>query len=98
MVGCRRMTSSPPPGATGRENEFLEAWKRYAEPAMPSAEQDRYFAEMREVALRLGAGDVPATYADISATQRDLGFDPATPIEAGIPKFVAWYKAYYGIA
>jgi UDP-glucuronate 4-epimerase len=44
------------------------------------------------------AGDVPATYADIAASVRDLGFDPATPIEAGIPKFVAWYKAYHGIA
>ena len=43
------------------------------------------------------AGDVPATYADIAATRRDLGFDPATPIEVGIPKFVAWYKAYHGI-
>jgi len=29
---------------------------------------------------------------------RDLGFDPVTPIEVGIPKFVAWYKAYHGIA
>jgi UDP-glucuronate 4-epimerase len=44
------------------------------------------------------AGDVPATYADISASRRDLGFDPATPIEVGIPRFVAWYKAYHGIA
>jgi UDP-glucuronate 4-epimerase len=44
------------------------------------------------------AGDVPATYADISATRRDLGFDPATPIEVGIPLFVAWYKGYHGIA
>jgi UDP-glucuronate 4-epimerase len=44
------------------------------------------------------AGDVPATYADIEATRRDLGFDPATPIEVGIPKFVAWYKDYHGIA
>jgi UDP-glucuronate 4-epimerase len=43
------------------------------------------------------AGDVPATYADIAATRRDLGFDPATPIEVGIPKFVAWYKAYHGV-
>jgi UDP-glucuronate 4-epimerase len=42
-------------------------------------------------------GDVPATYADIAASRRDLGFEPATPIEIGIPKFVAWYKAYHGI-
>ena len=44
------------------------------------------------------AGDVPATYADIDATRRDLGFEPAIPIEVGIPRFVAWYKDYHGIA
>jgi UDP-glucuronate 4-epimerase len=43
-------------------------------------------------------GDVPATYADIEASRRDLGFDPKTPITVGIPRFVAWYKDYYGVA
>lgn len=43
-------------------------------------------------------GDVPATAADISAIQRDLGFEPTTTIEEGIPKFVAWYRDYHGIA
>ena len=42
-------------------------------------------------------GDVPATYADISAIQRDLGFAPTTTIDIGIPEFVKWYKAYHGI-
>ena len=41
-------------------------------------------------------GDVPATYADIEASTRDLGFVPTTPISVGIPKFVAWFKNYYG--
>jgi UDP-glucuronate 4-epimerase len=41
-------------------------------------------------------GDVPATYADIEASSRDLGFMPTTPISAGIPKFVAWFRDYYG--
>ena len=41
-------------------------------------------------------GDVPATYADIEASTRDLGFKPATPISVGIPKFVAWYRDFYG--
>ncbi|MEO1168156.1 MAG: protein CapI, partial [Pseudomonadota bacterium] len=40
-------------------------------------------------------GDVPATAADISAIQRDLGFEPTTKIEEGIPKFVAWYRDYH---
>jgi UDP-glucuronate 4-epimerase len=42
-------------------------------------------------------GDVARTYADIDASRRDLGFEPATPISAGIPKFIAWYKDYYGV-
>jgi UDP-glucuronate 4-epimerase len=42
-------------------------------------------------------GDVAATYADIEASRHDLGFEPTTPISAGIPKFIAWYKDYYGV-
>jgi len=41
-------------------------------------------------------GDVPATYADIEASRRDLGFEPSTPIEVGIPKFVDWFRGYNG--
>jgi len=43
-------------------------------------------------------GDVHVTYADISASTRDLGFLPRTTIDEGIPRTVAWYKRYYGIA
>ena len=39
-------------------------------------------------------GDVPETFADISATTRDLGWTPTTPIDVGIPKFVEWYKQW----
>lgn len=39
-------------------------------------------------------GDVPATYADISAIQSDLGFAPTTPIGVGVPEFVRWYRRY----
>jgi len=40
-------------------------------------------------------GDVPETYADIAASERDLGFKPTTPIDVGIPNFVKWYKDYH---
>lgn len=39
-------------------------------------------------------GDVPATYADIEASRRDLGFEPKTPINLGIPKFIDWFRGY----
>ena len=42
-------------------------------------------------------GDVPATYADIEAIRRDLGFEPSTPIDVGIPAFIDWYKTYHGV-
>lgn len=43
----------------------------------------------------LQPGDVPATYADIDASRRDLGFEPTTPIGEGIPRFVRWYREHY---
>jgi len=48
--------------------------------------------------LPIQAGDVPATYADVDDLRRDVGFQPATPIEEGIARFVAWYREYYGAA
>jgi len=42
-------------------------------------------------------GDVPATYADITAIQRDIGFTPSTSIDVGIPAFVDWYRDYHKI-
>ncbi len=44
----------------------------------------------------LQTGDVPETSADITETQRDLGFEPKTTIDEGLPKLVAWYRDYYG--
>lgn len=40
-------------------------------------------------------GEVKATFADIEASRRDLGFNPRTSIEEGLPRFVAWYEAYH---
>jgi uncharacterized protein (DUF2236 family) len=43
---------------------FLNAWIRYAEPDMPHADRDRYFAEMARVAEPLGAGPIPRSSAE----------------------------------
>jgi len=42
-------------------------------------------------------GDVKETYADIEASRRDLGFEPRTPIDTGIPRFVAWFRDYHRV-
>lgn len=42
-------------------------------------------------------GDVPATYADIAAIKRDMGYAPSTTIEVGVPHFVNWFRKYHGL-
>ena len=41
-------------------------------------------------------GDVVRTYADIDAIRNDLGYEPTTPIDVGIPAFVDWFRIYTG--
>ena len=41
-------------------------------------------------------GDVPATWADVDALRAAVGFTPATPVEEGVARFVAWYREFYG--
>ena len=45
--------------------------------------------------LPMQVGDVQRTYADIDAIQRDLGYQPSTTIETGVPNFVRWYREYH---
>jgi UDP-glucuronate 4-epimerase len=45
--------------------------------------------------LPLQAGDVPDTWADAEELVRDVGYRPATPVEEGVKRFVAWYLDYY---
>ena len=63
-----------------------------------------YFIEQIEEALGKKAtknllpmqpGDVPETYADLTETIADIGFQPKTSLEEGIPRFVSWYLSYY---
>jgi UDP-glucuronate 4-epimerase len=47
--------------------------------------------------LPLQPGDVPDTFADITELTRDTGYAPGTSIEAGVARFVEWYRGYYGV-
>ncbi|MBU0518096.1 NAD-dependent epimerase/dehydratase family protein [bacterium] len=42
-------------------------------------------------------GEVLSTYADIELTRAELGFNPKTSIQEGLPKFVEWYRQYHKI-
>jgi UDP-glucuronate 4-epimerase len=46
--------------------------------------------------LPMQPGDVPDTWADVSALRRDVGYAPSTSIEDGVAKFVEWYREYQG--
>jgi UDP-glucuronate 4-epimerase len=47
--------------------------------------------------LPLQPGDVPDTYADVEDLVRDVGYKPATSVEDGIARFVAWYRDYFKV-
>ena len=48
--------------------------------------------------LPIQPGDVPATYADIDRARTKLGFEPLTPIDVGIPRFIQWYFDYHHLS
>ena len=55
---------------------------------------DYDFAAHKEL-VPMQPGDVPVTYADTSALERDFGFKPSTSLREGLRKFAEWYKEFY---
>lgn len=56
-----------------------------------------YDFEAHKELVPMQAGDVPVTYADTSALERDFGFKPNTGLRDGLRRFAEWYKAFYQI-
>ena len=54
-----------------------------------------YDFEAHKRLVPMQPGDVPVTYADTSALERDFGFRPATPLREGMRRFAQWYYAFY---
>lgn len=54
-----------------------------------------YDFEAHKRLMPMQPGDVPVTYADTSALERDFGFKPSTPLRTGLRRFARWYKEYY---
>ena len=54
-----------------------------------------YDFEAHKELVAMQPGDVPVTYADTSALERDFGFKPHTPLRDGLRKFAEWYKKFY---
>ncbi|MCH5303787.1 MAG: GDP-mannose 4,6-dehydratase [Ruminococcus sp.] len=58
--------------------------------------EDYNFEEHKKL-VPMQAGDVPVTYADTSALERDFGFKPSTSLRDGLRKFAQWYKEFYKV-
>ena len=54
-----------------------------------------YDFEAHKELVAMQPGDVPITYADTSALERDFGFKPSTSLRDGLRKFAEWYKEFY---
>ncbi len=62
------------------------------------AAMEQALGQKAQVILKpMQQGDVAATYADIKATKAALGYVPTTSIGAGLKRFAAWYRSYYGV-
>lgn len=55
-----------------------------------------YDFESHKELVAMQPGDVPVTFADTSALERDFGFKPHTPLRTGLRRFAEWYKEFYG--
>ena len=55
-----------------------------------------YDFEAHKELVPMQAGDVPITFADTSALERDFGFKPSTSLRTGLRRFAEWYKEFYG--
>ncbi len=56
-----------------------------------------YDFEAHKKLVPMQPGDVPVTYADTSALERDFGFKPSTSLRDGLRKFAEWYKEFYKV-
>ena len=54
-----------------------------------------YDFEAHKELVPMQPGDVPVTYADTSALERDFGFKPSTSLRDGLRAFARWYGEYY---
>ncbi len=54
-----------------------------------------YDFEVHKKLVPMQPGDVPVTYADTSALERDFGFKPSTSLREGLRRFARWYKEFY---
>lgn len=107
VTGVIAAVDSPPnddgaekPGGSRSPHALYNIGNNQAEDLMRLIEvlEDALGLEAVKAMLPAQPGEVIETCADISEIRRDLGFEPRTTIEEGVPRFVDWYKSYHGLA
>ncbi|TNC72232.1 NAD-dependent epimerase/dehydratase family protein [Rubellimicrobium roseum] len=100
VAGVLAVSDSPPPAGTGdAPHRIYNLGNNRAEPLLRLIDvlEEALGRKAERELLPMQPGDVPATYADISAIRRDHGFEPTTPIEVGLRRWVEWYRGYKGV-
>ncbi len=99
VAGVLAVTDNPPKSGEGVPHRVYNIGNNDAEPLLRFIELiEKAMGRKATLDLQpMQAGDVQETFADIEAIKRDFGFEPRTPIEDGIPKFIAWFRDYHGM-
>jgi len=98
VTGVVAAHDNPPPGDPGPPHRVYNIGNNQSEPLlrMISILEDCLGKKAETIMKPMQLGDVKESFSDIEAIRRDLGFEPTTPIDIGVPKFVDWFKEYSG--
>ena len=99
VTGVVAAHDNPPPADPGPPHRVYNIGNSQSEPLlrMISVLEECLGRKAEMIMKPMQMGDVKESFADIEAIRRDLGFEPTTPIDVGVPKFVEWFKSYNGI-
>ena len=95
VAGVLAVLGSPPPQPAHRLYNIGNSHPEELSALISLLETGLGVTAKREL-LPMQPGDVPATFADISAMRRDFGWAPTTSLEEGIARFVAWWRSHFG--
>ncbi|SMF45811.1 UDP-glucuronate 4-epimerase [Tistlia consotensis] len=99
VVGAVLAALDRPPGAEAPPHRVYNIGNERPEPLRRFLEVlERHCGRpARIVEKPMQPGEVKETFADIAAARRDLGFEPATTIDEGLGRFVAWFREWRGL-
>lgn len=98
VTGVVAAHDNPPASDDGPPHRVYNIGNHRSEPLMRLIEilEDALGRKAETIMKPMQLGDVKESFADIDAIRNDLGFEPTTPIDVGVPKFVDWFKTYNG--